>query len=387
MSEEKQAKRSGEAPGETTAAGGRLGRRRLLQTVALVAVGGAAEGATPARRSDREPAPGARDALQRAVAYLERAQLPNGSWQQYPGITALGVMAVAAGGGVKHPAVERGAKFLAGMAKPSGAIYDDRNPARALPNYNTALSMTALKVAADPAHQEIIRRAQAYLSGTQFDEAKGVARSQPAYGGVGYGSQPDRPDLSNLQHALEALKVTDFPSSAPFWEKAIVFLQRCQNRRESNDQAWAGTDGGFIYAPSGESKAGEHHSYASMTYAGLKSYLYCGVSRTDPRVQAAWSWIRAHFNLAENPGMGEAGLYYNYHTLSKTLFVMGQRTVTDLAGGRHNWTAELAAELVRRQGKDGSWVNRNPRWMEDNPQLVTSYALIALARCVHGAAV
>ena len=51
------------------------------------------------------------------------------------------------------------------------------------------------------------------------------------------------------------------PSSAPLWQKAIVFLQRCQNREKSNDQAWAhsGTagadDGGFIYASSGESKA------------------------------------------------------------------------------------------------------------------------------------
>jgi hypothetical protein len=80
--------------------------------------------------------------------------------------------------------------------------------------------------------------------------------------------------------------------------------------------------------------------------------------------------------------MGEAGLYYSYHTMSKTLQVYGQRVVTDLSGGRHVWAADLAAELVRRQGKDGSWVNKIPRWLEDNPQLVTSYALVSLARCV-----
>ena len=81
-------------------------------------------------------------------------------------------MAVATAGGVHQPSVARGAHFLAGMARSSGAIFDDRNPARALPNYNTALSMTALQVAGDPAHREIIRKAQAYLSGSQFDEAK-----------------------------------------------------------------------------------------------------------------------------------------------------------------------------------------------------------------------
>jgi squalene-hopene/tetraprenyl-beta-curcumene cyclase len=118
-----------------------------------------------------------------------------------------------------------------------------------------------------------------------------------------------------------------------------------------------------------------------MTYAGLKSYLYCGVSRSDPRVQAAWRWLRAHYTVSENPGMRDAGLFYHYHTMAKTLDVYGQRVVTDLGGGRHGWATDLAAELARRQQRDGSWVNANPRWLEDNPQLVTSYALLALARC------
>ena len=59
-----------------------------------------------------------------------------------------------------------------------------------------------------------------------------------------------------------------------------------------------------------------------------------------------------------------------------------RRLVTDAAGGRHPWAADLAAELVRRQEGDGAWVNRNPRWLEDNRDLVTAYALLALSRCV-----
>lgn len=373
--------------------GARLPRREVLQAALLLASGGAALARPQAPSGTRrKPAPaalpGAREALRRGVAYLEHTQAVDGSWQHYPGITALGVMAVAAAAGPHHPAVGRGARFLAGMAKPNGAIYDDRDPARALPNYNTALSLTALAATGDPAYRELVHRAQAYLAGSQFDESTGHTPKDIVYGGIGYGSHPDRPDLSNLQQALEALKVTDYPSSAPLWRKAIVFLQRCQNREVSNDQPWAqershaGGDGGFVYASSGESKAGEHRSYGSMTYAGLKSYLYCGVSRSDPRVRAAWNWIRAHYTVAENPGMGDAGLYYHYHTMSKTLLVYGQRALTDVAGGRHPWASDLAAELARRQAGDGAWVNRNPRWLEDNRDLVTSYALLALARCM-----
>jgi squalene-hopene/tetraprenyl-beta-curcumene cyclase len=372
----------------------RMARRDLLQAAVLLASAGVASGATrppstPRRRKAPAALAAARDAAHRGMQYLERTQTTDGSWQHYPGITALAVMAVAAAESPKHPAARRGAHFLAGMAKPNGGIYDDRDPARALPSYNTALSLTALAAVGDPAHREVIQRAQAYLSGSQIDETQGHTPHDAVYGGIGYGSQPDRPDLSNLQHALEALKETDFPSSAPLWHKAIVFLQRCQNRDQSNDQPWAQEqsdsrgDGGFVYSSSGESKAGEHRSYGSMTYAGLKSYLYCGVNRSDPRARAAWTWIRAHYTVAENPGMGEAGLYYNYHTMSKTLAVYGQSMVVDAGGRRHPWAHDLAAELVRRQGHDGAWVNQNPRWLEDNRDLVTSYALLALTRCAH----
>jgi squalene-hopene/tetraprenyl-beta-curcumene cyclase len=281
----------------------------------------------------------------------------------------------------KDPAVKKAIAYLVSKAKPNGAIYDDSNPATALPNYNTALAMTAIHATGNPAYRELIRKAQQFLSRSQFDEGEGYTRAQVSYGGIGYGSKPDKPDLSNLQQALEALKETKYDPKAPLWDKALLFLQRCQNRKESNPAAWAGNDGGFVYASEGESKAGDHSSYGSMTYAGLKSYIYCRVNRSDPRVQAAWNWLRGHYTVAENPGMGDAGLYYYYHTMAKTLSVWGQELVTDSTGRRHTWQADLARELIGRQAGDGSWSNKNSRWWEDNKDLVTGYSLLALAYC------
>ena len=37
--------------------------------------------------------------------------------------------------------------------------------------------------------------------------------------------------------------------------------------------------------------------------------------------------------------------------------------------------------LMNRQQPDGSWVNKNARWMEGDPNLVTGYALLALSYC------
>ncbi|MFM1997256.1 MAG: hypothetical protein RLZZ111_1643, partial [Planctomycetota bacterium] len=51
-------------------------------------------------------------------------------------------------------------------------------------------------------------------------------------------------------------------------------------------------------------------------------------------------------------------------------------------GSRHAWRSELADAVIARQQPDGSWVNTNPRWMEGDPNLVTSYALLALASCL-----
>lgn len=119
-----------------------------------------------------------------------------------------------------------------------------------------------------------------------------------------------------------------------------------------------------------------------MTYAGLKSMLYAGVDQDDIRVKAAIDWIRMHYNLKTNPGMGAEGLYYYYHIFAKALDAIGQETFLDAEGVRHDWRNELLVELAGRQAEDGSFTNQaSDRWMEGDPNLVTGYVLLALAYC------
>jgi squalene-hopene/tetraprenyl-beta-curcumene cyclase len=116
-----------------------------------------------------------------------------------------------------------------------------------------------------------------------------------------------------------------------------------------------------------------------MTYAGLKSMIYAGLDRDDPRVKAALAYITHHYTLDENPGLGQQGLYYFYHTFAKTMSVLGDASVTDSSGKPHDWRAELVAALAKRQEREGGWVNRADRFMEGDPNLVTAYSLLALA--------
>jgi squalene-hopene/tetraprenyl-beta-curcumene cyclase len=122
-----------------------------------------------------------------------------------------------------------------------------------------------------------------------------------------------------------------------------------------------------------------------MTYAGLKSMLYAGVTADDPRVKASMEFIQNHYSVTENPGMGAAGLFYYYHTFAKALDAAKVGQLEDAQGQLHDWRSDLFSHLAAIQSADGSWVNEgNARWMEGDRSLVTGYALLALAYCKPG---
>ncbi len=100
-----------------------------------------------------------------------------------------------------------------------------------------------------------------------------------------------------------------------------------------------------------------------------------------PRVKAAYEWIQKHYTLDENPGMGPAGLYYYYHTFAKALTAIGDDKLVDAEGKSHDWRAELAQKYIEQQNADGSWVNKTPRWLENDPNLVPAYGLLCLSYC------
>ncbi len=53
----------------------------------------------------------------------------------------------------------------------------------------------------------------------------------------------------------------------------------------------------------------------------------------------------------------------------------------DAQGKSHDWRRELIDELAKLQQPNGSWVNKNSRWLEGDPNLVTGYALLTLSYC------
>lgn len=324
------------------------------------------------------------------ISFLRKAQAEDGTWSNKTGtgVTALVTTALLRNGvSTSDPAVAKSLKYIESQVREDGGIYlpDSTNK-----NYETCLSMICFHEAnKDGKYTKILAGADKFVKGLQWDDGEKVNKSDVNYGGAGYGKK-NRPDMSNTSFLIEALVAAGNGPEDENIQKALVFISRCQNlESEHNTTAFAAkvNDGGFYYtvAAGGETNVlepdpnGGLRSYASMTYAGLKSMIHAGLKADDPRVKAAKTWITKHYDLNSNPGAGEQGLFYYYVTFAKTLNALGDKTFTDSKGVAHDWKAELIEVIAKRQKADGSWLNANPRWMETDPNLVTAYALLALS--------
>ena len=388
--------------------------RRTARLLALgLCVAAPAVAATPAER--------VQSTIDKGLAYLKTQQQSDGGWQasdRYPpAITALVLRAFVQDDKYDPHTdfVAKGFTKLLGYQAEDGGIYKNL-----LASYNTAISVSTLQHADAEAYKPQIEKAVAYLKRLQWTEetkpeyvapaskpadaftGKQVVQGSddPFYGGWGYGGRSrggGRPDLSNTQFAIEALHDAAVPADDPAMKKALAFVVRCQNNSETNDQSWAGNDGGFVYGPSddrkGESTAGSTtdaqgkrrlRSTGTMSYAGLKSMIYAGLTKDDPRVRAVWGWIGKNFTLDENvglsvekPELAKSGLYYGWLAIGKALHAYGEPVLTGIDGKSTDWRVALIEKAAANQNADGSWVGIN-KVGEDNPILVTSYVILTL---------
>jgi len=376
----------------------------------------------PAPKAEAGPRAQAEASIRRGLAWLVTQQHENGSFGVIPGageavkgeagMSALALRAMArapkdlrAGVPGVEAAMEKCAAYLVSLQQADGGIV---NPGAGLTTYRTSITIMALQSMDPKRFADAIAKGQAFLVNGQWSEVHGldkdpaVAKKNAYYGGWGYdktGTKADA-DMSNTHFVLEALKETGLSPDDPVWKRAVTFLQRCQNRSETNDLRPAGitvgNDGGFMYDPAEDTAKSEPvklpdgttmiPSYASITYAGLMSLVHANVSREDPRVKGAMAWIRANYTLEENRGLGtrakpeqgKQGLYYYFHTFAKALAAWGEPEIADEAGAKHRWADELSTRLASLQKPEGFWVNEVPRWWENDPTLCTTYTLLAL---------
>ena len=334
----------------------------------------------------------------RAVDHLKSTQDAGGGWSTRTNIGVTGVVVTGlldCGQSPDDAPAARGLSYIESLINPQAGHLAGTDPKVGLQNYVTCVNVMALAAAKrDAKYKPVVASAAEFLKKLQWDDGEGKSTTDDYYGGAGYDSK-SRPDLSNTQFFLDALTDAGVPPTNPAMRKALVFVSRCQNlKSEFNDRPYADkiNDGSFIYSAAGggstktsDDPAAPLTGYGSMTYAGVKSMIYCGLTKDDPRYAAALTWLRKNYTVEANAGMppqlASRGLYYYYHTMAKTLTLVGEDSFADAAGVKHDWRADLFGALAKRQRPDGSWANPTDRWLEGDPNLVTGYALMALARC------
>ncbi len=347
------------------------------------------------------PATDAAPSIAKGVKWLVDHQVEDGSFSnpQFPGLSGLALWAVAASGNPAYAgAVKKGSDFLLSKVQPDGGIYTviPGRKGGGLSTYNTAISLTALVATGRDDITEVVLNARTFLANSQH------IGDDPFDGGFGYDKSTDRAytDLMNTHFVIESMRRSQaYEDKRPSgqkradinWTQALKFAESLQNGPETGENA-----GGFVYNPT-DAKAGVEkkseetpdtkteggekiimRSYGSITYAGLLSLIYCEVDKTDPRIQSALDWASKHWTLEENPGMGDQGLYFFYNVMGRAMATVGMDSIPRKSGPEIQWNAELIAKVTSLMTEDGSWVNKNGRFWENDPVLATAYAVLSL---------
>ena len=340
--------------------------------------------------------------MNKAVKFLLSKQNENGSWGPYGGMPAMTAIVTnslltspeAESSAVKA-AVAKAEQSLLKYVQADGSIWA-KSAEKGYPNYSTSLAVVSFYLINKDKHANIIKKARAFIKGSQFGPNTGASPLEE--GGIGYGSTKNKSDMSNTQLALEALYITHdienestdaeaVKATKQCWDRVEKFMERCQALPTVNKQAWAksapGEDiGGFVYSPDRTKveEGGDMRVYGSMTYAGLKSMVYAGylkgdkLNKEDPRIKGAFDWAAKNFTLSENPGVGAQGHFYYIQTMAKALDAYD----TNKIAGKQ-WRREIVKKLLSMQKSDGHWVNENGRWMENVPEMVTAFSLSSLS--------
>ena len=294
-----------------------------------------------------------RDAIERGRKYLISQAQPDGSFSSGSmkgGHSALAFMTLAYMG--EHPNrdhMTKGIEYLMGLGADTGF---NNKQGYAVPIRVMGFSYVYKKLLGD-------RRRHVALKAKE--DIMRIQMGQSTTGGWRYQLKPDgNYDFSVTQWPILAMRDAqragiEFPDPTANLRKALGLYLKFQQ-----------DSGGWYYQGKNEKPSG------SMTAAGLASlfiiadFLEPGsgcpcargksprrVSETERAMDAALGWLGKFFDAKTNPQADKVGkgktLYWLY-CVERVGIAAGYKYF-----GTHNWYKEGAAEVVKRQGKDGNW--------------------------------
>ena len=299
-------------------------------------------------------------AIDRALAYLAQAQMPDGSFPggmpQNTAVASLSVMAFLARGyspGLPPygDTINRGVDFVLSAQAADGTIIGPGGGQMYSHNIST-LMLAEVSGMVDPERQkrvdECLAKALRVILAAQ-DVAKGEANQ----GGWRYAPNATDSDISQSGWALMALRAARNNGAAVPKEaidRAVRFVMRCHSPQ----------DGGFCYTPGSGSGL-------ARTGVGLLCLELSGKHRDEVTLKAG-EYIATRFKAG---WQGEI-VYYCLYYCSQGMFQLGGEEWQKFA-------PELYDAILQMQGPDGSWPSRNGNENSAGSCYCTSMAVLALS--------
>jgi prenyltransferase beta subunit len=348
---------------------GRCGRRtRLLAAVVAVGLLGmmthqaAADKASPALAKYQEKVD---SSIDRALAWLAKAQQENGSWSRdrntpnATGITSLCLMAFLAKGhtpgiGPYGKTLDKGIDFVLSTQKPNGMLI--RGNEGNGPMYCHSISSLMLSEVSGMVDAERQKRIDKVLSKAMkvILSAQQMPKDTQNAGGWRYQHDSRDSDISCTGWAIMALRSARNNGAAVPREaidRGVGYVLNCRNRN----------DGGFAYQPGGGSGWGR-------TGTALLCLELCGRHR-DRNALMAGEWLLK--NLPTQYGSGEFFSYAMYYG-SQGMFQLGDDYWD-------RWAAQMYEVMLKAQDKDGKWRTSGENVGEGGDYYSTAMAVLAMS--------
>src|SRR5215469_17242570 len=135
--------------------------------------------------SAKDSRPSRERAVSKAIDYLrQKGQADDGSFthQSGPAVTSLVTTALLRSGlSVKDPMVDKALKYMEGFVHEDGGIYHTGSTHQ---NYETCVAIVVFSEAnRDGRYDKLLKNAELFIKGLQWDEVEGQDESSLSYGG------------------------------------------------------------------------------------------------------------------------------------------------------------------------------------------------------------
>jgi squalene-hopene/tetraprenyl-beta-curcumene cyclase len=291
-------------------------------------------------------------AVRASLAWLARAQGPDGSFEESAFLTAVIIMGLAAAGHGKCPWLASALAFVSQSQRADGSWPIDRD----LETFDTALALGAFhELGQAPPRSDEVRR---WLLDRQCTTSCFPTGACP--GGWAWAMPAGWPETDDTSYTLLVLLGLDVPADSVPLRRAVDWLERMQNR----DGSWST----FVR----NSAMPFDHACPYIVGHVLGALQACGRLRRRPRIlRRALSYL-----TRAQRADGSFGSVWFREAIAGTASVLEALAACSLA---HTPLARRARDhLLRSQNDDGGWAGL---YGQISTAEETAWALLALLRC------